>query len=204
MKKFVAAILSTATIAGVIASGTTAFATQTIDGREGDTSGDVQVNGIIGEFDNTTPGPNPDDLNQWINVTIPTTALFYTTEASSHTEIVSPTYTVTNNSAVGVIASVAGVNTPLNMSEVDLLNINEIQEIVENDEVKIVTGPKIELFEDGELTVTETELFTLEGNQGTNEGTFAFTGEATPANASEESNPSFKLVLSFAPDVEED
>ena len=38
MKKFVAAILSTATIAGVIASGTTAFATQTIDGREGDTS----------------------------------------------------------------------------------------------------------------------------------------------------------------------
>jgi radical SAM superfamily enzyme with C-terminal helix-hairpin-helix motif len=111
---------------------------------------------------------------------------------------------VTNNSAVGVIASVAGVNTPLNMSEVDLLNINEIQEIVENDEVKIVTGPKIELFEDGELTVTETELFTLAGNQGTNEGTFAFTGEATPVDASEESNPSFKLVLSFAPDVEED
>lgn len=187
MKKFVAAILSTATIAGVIASGTTAFATQTIDGREGDTSGDVQVNGIIGEFDNTTPGPNPDNLNQWINVTIPTTALFYTTEASSHTEIVSPTYTVTNNSAVGVIASVAGVDTPLNMSEVDLLNVNGI-----------------ELFENGTPTVTETELFTLEGNQGTNEGTFAFTGEATPVNASEESNPSFKLVLSFAPDVEED
>jgi hypothetical protein len=94
---------------------------------------------------------------------------------------------VTNNSAVGVIASVAGVDTPLNMSEVDLLNVNGI-----------------ELFENGTPTVTETELFTLEGNQGTNEGTFAFTGEATPANASEESNPSFKLVLSFAPDVEED
>lgn len=159
MKKFVAAILSTATIAGVIASGTTAFATQTIDGREGDTSGDVQVNGIIGSFDNTTPGPNPDDLNQWINVTIPTTALFYTTEESSHKEIVSPSYTVTNNSAVGVIASVAGVDTPLNMDEVDLLNVNGI-----------------ELFENGTPTVAETELFTLEGNQGTNVGTFAFTG----------------------------
>ncbi|EAC9322837.1 hypothetical protein B1O05_16080, partial [Listeria monocytogenes] len=71
MKKLVAAILSTATIAGVVASGVTAFATQTIDGREGDTSGEIQVNGIIGEFDNTTPGPDPVDPNAWINVTIP-------------------------------------------------------------------------------------------------------------------------------------
>ena len=51
-----------------------------IDGREGETSGDVLVRGIIGEFDNTTPGPNPLHLDQWINVTIPTTALFYTTK----------------------------------------------------------------------------------------------------------------------------
>ncbi|MGL9768946.1 hypothetical protein [Enterococcus sp. DIV0806c] len=187
MKKMLATILSTATIVGVVASGTKAFATQTIDGREGDTSGDVQVNGIIGEFDNTTPGPNPDDLNQWINVTIPTTALFYTTEESSHKEIVSPSYTVTNNSAVGVITSVTGVDTPLKMDEVDLLNVNGI-----------------ELFSEGKPTVAETELFTLEGNQGKNEGTFTFAGEATPVNTSEESNPSFKLVLSFAPDVDED
>ena len=201
MKKFVAAILSTATIAGVIASGTTAFATQTIDGREGDTSGDVQVNGIIGEFDNTTPGPNPDDLNQWINVTIPTTALFYTTEASSHKEIVSPTYTVTNNSAVGVIASVAGVDTPMNMDEVDLLNINEIKKVEANGEEELVAGPAIKLFEEGKAVASEADLLEIYGKQ---EGTFVFTGEATPVNASEESNPSFKLVLSFAPDVEED
>lgn len=187
MKKFVAAILSTATIAGVVASGTSAFAAQTIDGREGDTSGDIQVNGIIGEFDNTTPGPDPDDRNNWINVTIPTTALFYTTGESGHTAITSPTYTVKNNSAVGVITSVAGVDTPSNMDEVDLLNVNSIK-----------------LFENGVAAVTETELFTLEGNQGTNEGTFTFTGEATPIDASDETNPSFKLVLSFAPDVDED
>lgn len=186
MKKMLAAILSTATIVGVVAGGTTVFATQTIDGREGDTSGDIQVKGIIGEFDNTTPGPNPEDLNQWINVTIPTTALFYTTEASSHKEIVSPTYKVTNNSAVGVITSVSGVDTPLKMDEVDLLNVNGI-----------------ELFKEGKPTVSETALFTLEGNQGANEKTFGFTGKATPSNVSEEVNPSFKLVLSFAPDVDE-
>ena len=47
-----------------------------------------------------------------------------------------------------MIASVAGVDTPLNMDEVDLLNVNDI-----------------ELFENGTPTVAETELFTLEGNQ---------------------------------------
>ncbi|MFR0815892.1 MAG: hypothetical protein ACLSIL_16340 [Enterococcus casseliflavus] len=72
-------------------------------------AGDVQISGIIGSFDNTTPGPNPGDLNEWINVTIPTTALFYTTQESGHQEIVSPTYTITNNSAKGVIATVADV-----------------------------------------------------------------------------------------------
>lgn len=185
MKKLVAAILSTATIAGVVASGVTAFATQTIDGREGDTSGEIQVNGIIGEFDNTTPGPDPVDPNAWINVTIPTTALFYTTEASNHTEIVSPNYKVINNSAVGVIVSVTGVDTPSNMGEVDLLNVNDI-----------------ELFANGEATVVETELFTLTDNTGANaDGDFGFNGEATPVDSSKESNPSFNLVLSFAPDL---
>lgn len=64
MKKIVAALLSTATIVGIMATGTIARAEQVIDGREGETSGDVLVRGIIGEFDNTTPGPNPEDLDQ--------------------------------------------------------------------------------------------------------------------------------------------
>lgn len=187
MKKTVAAILSTATITGILASGVTAGAT-VIDGRQGVTSGNVPVTGIIGEFDNTTPGPNPEDINQWINVTIPTTAIFYTTEASNHTDIVSPTYTVTNNSAKGVIATVAGVDSVVNMDEVDVLNVNGI-----------------ELFADGVATVGAEELFELGNNEGiNNEGTFGFIGKATPTDTDEESNPSFNLVLSFAPVVEED
>ena len=184
MKKIVAALLSTATIAGIMATGTIARAEQVIDGREGETSGDVLVRGIIGEFDNTTPGPNPEDLDQWINVTIPTTALFYTIKASNHTTITSPEHTITNNSAVGVIASVSGVDTPTNMAEVDSLKVNTI-----------------DLFEDGKPTETVAELFRLQGNQGTNEGKFTFTGKVTPVNASAELNPTFKLVLSFSPNV---
>ncbi len=119
-------------------------------------------------------------------MTIPTTALFYTTKASNHTtDYVSPEHTVTNNSAVGVIASVSGVDTPTNMAEVDSLKVNTI-----------------DLFEDGKPTETVAEFFRLQGNQGTNEGKFTFTGAASAVT--EEVNPSFKLVLSFAPNVEED
>ncbi|WP_430612526.1 hypothetical protein [Enterococcus sp. DIV0876] len=189
MKKTITGIFITFTMLGALGSGNLAFAgSQTIDGREGDTTGDIQVNGIIGEFDNTTPGPNPDDINRWINVTIPTTVLFYTTEASQHRQIVSPTYTITNNSAVGVIAYASNIENPLNMEEVDLLFINDI-----------------ELFSEGRPTLTETELFTLSGTTTMNNtGTFAFTGNATALNSDEESNPSFDLVLGFAPDIEEE
>lgn len=182
MKK-ATALLSTATIVGILASSIPAFAEQVVDGRTGQTTGDVTVNGIIGEFDNTTPGPNPELTDDWINVTIPTTALFYTTASSNHEEIVSPTYTITNNSAVGVTTYVSGVDTPTGMSEIDLLEVNGI-----------------ELFENGAPTVSETELFTLQGNQGsTTVGSFSFTGDASLSNAATELNPSFNLVLRFAP-----
>ncbi|MGL9892459.1 hypothetical protein [Enterococcus mundtii] len=192
MKKIVTALLSTATIAGIMVTGTIAGAEQVVDGREGETSGDVTVRGIIGEFDNTTPGPNPEELDQWINVTIPTKALFYTTKASNHTTITSPEHTITNNSAVGVIASVSDVETPVNMKEVDLLSVNT---------VGAPNVTTIDLFEDGEPTITASELFRLQGNDGVNAGKFGFTGKATPVNASAELNPTFKLVLSFSPNV---
>ncbi|MFD1901356.1 hypothetical protein GQR36_17530 [Enterococcus termitis] len=80
-------------------AGVSAYATQTIDGREdGNNQATVPVNGILGEFDNTTPGPDPADTDQWINVTLPTTALFYS-DSNDVTNLVGPNYTITNNSA---------------------------------------------------------------------------------------------------------
>ena len=86
MKKKIASIMTILIILGAI-GGSIQVSGRTIDGREGQTQGDITVNGRIGEFDNETPGPDPEDINSWINVTIPTTALFYTTEDSSHEEI---------------------------------------------------------------------------------------------------------------------
>lgn len=159
---------------------------RTIDGREGQTQGDITVNGRIGEFDNETPGPDPEDINSWINVTIPTTALFYTTEDSSHEEITSPGYSVSNNSAKGVTTTVSGVEDAEKMDEVDLLTIKDVDNATEKD---------IELFRNGQATVTESELFELDTKQI---GGFIFSGKASPVNSAEESNPKFKLVLSFA------
>ncbi|MGQ4224101.1 hypothetical protein [Enterococcus mundtii] len=142
----------------------------------------LKLKGIIGKFDNTKPGPNPENLDQWINVTLPTTAIFRTTEESEHKKITSPAYHVTNHSALSVRASVSNVTEVKEMSEVDRLMINTI-----------------ELFKDGVSTVAATPLFTLSGNEGNHTvGNFRFSGDAAPKNASVESNPSFKLVLNFA------
>lgn len=186
MKTIKSIVAGSAAVVALLAGGVASAATQTIDGRTGQTTGDVQVNGIIGSFDNTTPGPDPENINEWINVTIPTTALFYTTEASAHTEIVSPTYTVTNNSAKGVIATVAGVQDATTIEAVNQLKVNDV-----------------ELIANGAVNVVETDLFELGANSSTTkEGTFGFTGTATPGQDAKEINPSFKLVLSFAPVVE--
>lgn len=181
MKK-IKTLLTAGALVLSLALGSAAFAEQTIDGREGDTSGDVEVNGIIGSFDNTTPGPEPVDPNEWINVTIPTKVLFYTTEASNHETIVSPTYNVTNNSAKGVIVEASQVTSPQAIAEIDELNINNI-----------------ELINSGVVTLVATELFELGDNTtgATARSTFNFNGSATPIDPDSEVNPTFNLVLSF-------
>lgn len=180
MKK-TTAILSVATISTMMISSVTAFADQTIDGRIDETSGDVLVNGIIGSFDNETDGPDPVDMNQWINVTMPTTALFYTT-GSNHETITSPEYSITNNSAVGVIVTASSVHSEQDMDDVATLNINNIP-----------------LFENGTSVIEPTQLFTLVGTvEGDSKDvkSFGFSGTSS-ANDTIEQNPSFNLVLNF-------
>ena len=186
IKTVAAGVLATITL---FSGAVHAFAsTQNIDGREGETSGDIQVNGIIGRFDNTKPGPSPVDPDEWINVTIPTTAIFYTTADSTHTEIESPVYEVINHSAKGVTATVSEV--------VEVEAIDEISELSVN---------QVNLISDGVVTLTATDLFELEGNKSEEvAGEFVFTGTAAPSDSDKEVNPSFKLVLNFAPILEDE
>lgn len=186
MKKNV--FLTTAILMGLAASSIPAFADDT-ETTPNLTDRSILVEGIIGEFDNTQPGPNPEDPNRWINVTIPTTALFYTV-GDDHKEIISPVYEIVNNSAKGVRADVAGATSIANADTVKSLSIKH-----ENTEIKLI--------DDGQAAGETGELMMLTGNSGDNtSGKFTFLGEAAPTNSDVEENPEFTLVLKFSPIVE--
>lgn len=163
-----------------------AIASQTI---EGESNAQIHVEGTIGEFDSTNPGPNPEDKDKWINVKLPTTAIFYSKD-SDKTELTSPEYEIINNSARGVTVNVARIDNPLDIELIDSLNIGNI-----------------EFISDGEVSlVSEKTLFTLSNNQSETMsyrvGAFQFTGVALGANDVEEVNPSFNVVFKFIPSEE--
>lgn len=181
MKKLNQVIAGTLILGGLLSSGGQAFAEQTISGEN---EAEIKVNGILGDFDNTTDGPDPEDLDMWINVTMPTTALFYS-NPENITEIVSPKYTVTNNSARGVQMSVSDIT---ETSEIDLIDTLEI----------VSETSTIELISNGAVSLIESSLLTLENNEGTDRvGEFEFQGLVSDTVSGTEVNPFFSLVYKF-------
>lgn len=91
---------------------------------EGSTS--ITVNGLLGQDNTDEDTPNIDEgTKDWINVTLSTANIFYTTKSSDHKTITSPDYTITNNSGRAVKISVEDftVNTG-NLNNVDTLEIH--------------------------------------------------------------------------------
>ncbi|CAD5903102.1 hypothetical protein [Carnobacterium maltaromaticum] len=187
MKTMKKLIVGTVVLGTTLIGGMQSFASQTISGENG---ADIKVNGIIGEFDNTIEGPDPEHPDMWINVTLPTTALFHS-NPDNIIEIISPNYRVVNNSAQGVNVMISDVT---EASEIDLI-----------DQLEVVSGEsRIDLITNGEVSVTESLLFTLENNQGSGTEYFKFEGLALNAPTETEVNPMFRMVLKFEtvlPDV---
>ena len=77
-------------------------ADQTINnGATGSTTdtADMTVTGIVGAMANTDPNENiPDGDARWINVTLPTSALFNSNPATSNATLMAPDYAIKNNS----------------------------------------------------------------------------------------------------------
>ena len=73
-------------------------ADQTINnGATGSTTdtADMTVTGIVGAMDNTDPNENiPDGDARWINVTLPTSALFNSNPATSNATLMAPDYAI--------------------------------------------------------------------------------------------------------------
>ena len=90
-------------------------------------------------LDNTVdPGVNPPtNPDEMINVTVPTSAVFFTTGASGHTEVQSPVYSVTNNSAWDVNINITSLANPTNLSSLSVLEL-DVED--QSDNVRIVTS----------------------------------------------------------------
>lgn len=64
----------------------------------GENSGNVEINGTLG-MDNKDPdAPIVEGEDSWINVSLPTETIFYSTNTKANAPITSPKYTITNNS----------------------------------------------------------------------------------------------------------
>lgn len=144
MKKLIMFGLSLATVATL---GTTIAhasitdhgdGTQTIDNSSGptETEADVAITGYLG-LNNTDPNsPETTDPDEWINVTLPTKAIFQSDAANKHDTLISPKHTIKNNSGrpvrvevedyTGDIGSIASLDVNSGSNKISLISSNTL------------------------------------------------------------------------------
>lgn len=112
--------------------------TQIIDNADGSStdSANITVTGQVG-FDNTNPNPtdpgdptqpwNPSDPNQWLNIEVPTSMAFYSTDASNYKTIEGDAGMLKNNSGrpvgVGVTKFDDGAGNAANLTGIATLTL---------------------------------------------------------------------------------
>jgi len=117
MNKLMRSSLILATVLGSGLFVNKVFADQTVQGDQAT----VEVNGTLGS-DNTNPGSTiPEGDDNWINVTVPTSTIFY--NMPTNPAIKSPTYSIVNNSGRPVSVSTTGLTKNVNNSEPSDLNL---------------------------------------------------------------------------------
>ena len=100
MKKILCGLL----LMGFLSGGAASVFAAEVNGTD---SASITVDGSLGQDNTDENAPNIDEgSNDWINVTVDTANIFYTTKESQHKTITSPDYTITNNSGRAVKVSV--------------------------------------------------------------------------------------------------
>lgn len=173
--------------------------------------GNIAVNGQIGTFNNNEkPDPvdplPPDGDDAWINVTIPTTMIFASTQADN-LNIIGPKYKVINNSARGVDVYAKEFQMGANNISGTTLNLETL-----DPEFATVETPSVNLLNgtDDSTLATETHIATLDageasgGNPGdlidTNKGQVKIKMSGSLPDGytyGSTVNPSYTLVLKF-------
>ncbi|GAB2021406.1 hypothetical protein RyT2_04800 [Pseudolactococcus yaeyamensis] len=150
------------------------------------TTGDISVNGTLG-VDNTDPGATiPEGDKDWINITVPTDAIFY--NKNTENQIKSPVYNMTNKSGRPVKISIDKW-TPNTLQQPLPANLDLNLEVAGGK----VTTASTPLFIGAQIQAPTNELLTLAnefdqfaktdapaaaGTAVNNQGTFKFTGNA--------------------------
>lgn len=178
------------TLVGLMALG---FATQVkayeeteVDGLEGKTSHEMDVQGLLGDPTNTDPEtPLPEEDDRWINVVLPTKVLFETNSSGTIETIVD--YKIQNNSGRGVNVSVDEYRFD-DKTSIDALTSLNIA----------VPGNAVNLVTDGESTLpkgSNTALATIASKGNT---PFEFTGNVDTSKVVKgDSDVKSKLVFKF-------
>ncbi|MBE6173857.1 MAG: BspA family leucine-rich repeat surface protein [Enterococcus faecium] len=125
------------------------------------------------------------DLNAMMSVRVPISAVFNTTASSNHKTIVSPMYTIYNDSSFGISVDVVTATNLTDVAIIEALNIKGNG----NENPLIIQG-----------TVKETNEFQLFYLLTEDSNTFGFTGTAAELPPDKvQITPSFDLVLRFVP-----
>lgn len=103
MNKLLRSSLVIATVVGSGFFANKAFADQTIQGE----TATIEVNGTLGADNKNPDATIPEGDDNWINVTVPTSTIFYNTPTNAI--IKSPNYSIVNNSGRPVTVSTTGL-----------------------------------------------------------------------------------------------
>lgn len=137
--------------------------TQTIEGKNGETTADVVTRGMLGEIDETDPNtPLPEGDNRWIKVTLPTAVVFESGEDQASIKS-SNKYEIINESGRPVKVDVKNYNISggNGVSALTSLNIKRSAGYQGNEIVNLVSGgAKINTYE------VNTEFVRLANNKG--------------------------------------
>ncbi|MDA9460948.1 hypothetical protein [Enterococcus mundtii] len=182
-------LVGTAAMIGALLGGASSVAATTFNGEP---NGNIPVTGRVGLDNTVDPGVNPPtNPDEMINVTVPTSAVFFTTGASGHTEVQSPVYSVTNNSAWDVNINITSLANPTNLSSLSVLEL-DVED--QSDNVRIVTSGSALSAPASFMSLTKN---VAEGGTAPTKE-FGFVGTAIPnSNIADVITPTFDMVLQF-------
>lgn len=190
------------TVALLLGGGSIAFADDESNtkGVSGVNNGTIAVNGTLGADNRSRKATIEEGHDDWINVTLPVTTIFYSMQDA--TTIKSPTYTITNKSGRRVKVSLQSFTHEANSAafdDIDHLDL-KLSDTVTFPLISNVGGVATLTADKPEIAILDPGADVDNGETAVPEGakfTYVYAG-ATKTALTTQSQPNFTLALKFA------